>query len=137
MRSFIARTYGGFLPNYFKIIGTLLSGLTLLFITAIKIMGVDISNWDRILFKTITLDCIILGLLILVLTKEKKEDERMTIIRFKSLAYTFILAVLFVLLKPLQDMFFYKKIIDVPGQVLMLIMLVVYLTIYLFQKRIR
>jgi hypothetical protein len=124
-----------FLPNYFKKIGVVLIVLTFAPILFIKLMGVDISLYDKNLFRIITFDLFILGLLFVVWAKDKIEDERVIFIKFKSMAWAFFLAVLFALVKPLMDFVFEYRVADLPSQILVISMLVVYILFYFIQKR--
>jgi hypothetical protein len=126
-------------PNYFKKIGIAL--MLLGFIPAGIISQVDLALVKVIpkdVVKLITIDLFLLGLLFVAWAKDKVEDEMTMLMRLKAIEWTFMYAIIYVIIEPI----FYKLLdtdaienINTKGLVVM--MLMVYLIQYYIQKRAR
>lgn len=86
------------LPNSFKKIGIAIVVLTFVFLIVRKIFDLDIPVL-KIVVKRITL----LGLLLIVLAREKVEDEMIKTIRAQALSMALIMGVVYVLVQPLVN----------------------------------
>ena len=122
------------LPVYFKKIG--LAVMIFAFIPAIvvKAMSVEMVQSQKELFRVITLNAFILGLLFVAWSKDKVEDEMTVFIRLKAMAWTFTWAVLYVIIAPFIDLLFKGPIANLTGQQVVMSMLFVYLIMYYLQK---
>jgi hypothetical protein len=125
----------GLLPNYFKKIGIVVMILTFIPAVIVKAMDISMMQAQKELFKLMTMNMFILGLLFIVWAKDKVEDEMTIALRLKSMGVAFIWAVLYVVLKPLIDVLFKDPIADFKAQELVLSMLLVYLILYYIQKK--
>ncbi|AXG71249.1 hypothetical protein KORDIASMS9_03506 [Kordia sp. SMS9] len=84
------------LPNHYKKIGIAIAVLSFLTLIILKITGVEISETLKFISKRVVL----LGLLIVVLSREKVEDEMMLAIRGKALAGAFVGGAVYTLIYP-------------------------------------
>lgn len=123
------------LPVYFKKVG--LAVMILAFVPAIivKSMNFELMQSQKELFRVLTLNAFILGLLFVAWSRDKVEDEMTVSIRLKSMSWTFTWAVLYVIITPLIDLLFKDPIDDLTGQQVVMSMLFVYLIMYYLQKR--
>ncbi len=85
------------LPNSYKKIGIALVAVCLLFLIARKLFSMEISETIRFISKRVVL----VGLLIIVISKEKIEDEMIQNIRGRAFTMAFIVGVIYTLLQPL------------------------------------
>jgi hypothetical protein len=125
----------GLLPNYFKKIGLAIMVLAFVPALLVKTMNIDMAQVQKETLKYLTMNLFILGLLFVAWAKDKTEDEMTLALRLKSLSFAFIWAVLYVVGKPLTDWLFKDGIADFKAQELVLSMLLVYLFMYLLQKK--
>ncbi len=86
------------LANNWKTIGATICLLTLLTLIGIKFIDTE-PSWLRDVLKRVLL----VGLLIVVLSKEKVEDEMLQSLRAKAFTLAFIFGVLYSLVQPLAD----------------------------------
>ena len=86
------------LPNSFKAIGVGLVVLSFIALTVIKFID-DEALWVRPFLK----HAMLIGLLVISLSKEKIEDELIEVLRSKSYALAFIIGVLYTLFQPLAN----------------------------------
>ena len=86
------------LPNVWKLRGTVIC--LLVFTTMIALKFID--N-EPLWFKDVLRKALLVGLLIVTLSKEKIEDEMVTTLRFKAYTLAFIMAVLYSLIQPMAD----------------------------------
>ena len=123
------------LPVYFKKVG--LAVMILAFVPAIivKSMNFELMQSQKELFRVLTLNAFILGLLFVAWSRDTVEDEMTVSIRLKSMSWTFTWAVLYVIITPLIDLLFKDPIDDLTGQQVVMSMLFVYLIMYYLQKR--
>ncbi|MDO1500954.1 hypothetical protein Q2T40_12510 [Winogradskyella maritima] len=97
-RTKIEKLSGFQLPNRWKTIGALLS-LTV-FITMLSLKFIDTPPlWVKELLKR----SLLVGLLIVILAKEKDEDEMIASLRGKAYTLAFIFGVVYALVQPLID----------------------------------
>ena len=85
------------LPNYFKKIGL---GLALLSVVALVFNKMTV---DVLLAKTLTKYALLFGLLLISLSKEKIEDERIILIRMRSFMIAFLIGVIYTIVIPFVD----------------------------------
>lgn len=125
------------LPNVAKKIGWGLFGVSMITILATKFFDGDLE-----LLKNILKRLILLSLFIVVLSKEKVEDERVQHMRAKAFSLTFLLSAIYILVQPIVN-FIASSIID-DGQglfqdlgdfVILWFMLIVYLMFFHFIKK--
>ncbi|MEY8847696.1 hypothetical protein AB9K26_02715 [Psychroserpens sp. XS_ASV72] len=86
------------LSNSWKTIGVLISVLCFVTLMVMKISGVE-PSWINDVLKR----ALIVGFLIISLSKEKDEDEMIASLRAKSYALAFIFGVLYSLVQPAVD----------------------------------
>ena len=135
MRQHQKKNKTGLLPNYFKKVGMAVMILAILPALIIKLIDIQIAQAQKNLFKLMTMNVFILGLLFVAWAKDKVEDELTIMLRLKSMGFAFILAVLSVVMKPLTDVLFKDTLGDFKAQELVLSMLFVYLIMYYLQKK--
>lgn len=125
----------GLLPNYFKKIGIVVMILAFLPAILVKAINVEIFHLQKEGLKLLTMNSFILGLLFFAWARDKMENRKTVALRLKSICFTFIWAVIFVIIKPLTDLLFEGQIADLTPQGLILTMLLVYLILYYLQRR--
>jgi hypothetical protein len=125
------------LPNYWKKIGWGLLLISLVLILSTKFLD---GNFD--LLKSILKKAMLIGLLIVTISREKIEDEFIENLRSKSFTLAFILGVIYVLAQPLINYIAFllfkpgKAIFEDLGDFQILwFLLVVYLTAFWSLKR--
>lgn len=125
------------LPNYWKKIGWVLLIISLVLVLAIKFMD---GNFD--VLKSILEKAMLIGLLIITISREKIEDEFIQALRSKSFSFAFIVGVIFVLIQPLVNyivllLFKPEKLIfqDLGDFMILWFLLIVYLTTFWSLKR--
>lgn len=123
------------LPNYFKKVGIAVMLLTFVLIVIFKTINIKLNPANKELLKLITLNGFILGLLFIAWAKDRVEDEMTISIRLRSMGFSFLSAVLFVIINPFVEMLFKAPISNLTSQNLVLNMLFVYLFMYFFQKK--
>ena len=95
----IEKITGYQLPNKFKIVGLVLFIVSVLsIITSLKLYLVGVKYYD--LFERIALTTMVLGLLVISVSREKIEDELIAKIRLQSYNYAVIGTVLLYLMLP-------------------------------------
>ena len=125
----------GLLPNIFKKVG--IAVMLLAFVPAIvaKAVNIPLTAANKEVFRLLTMNAFILGLLFVAWAKDKVEDELTFAIRLKAMGWAFIWAILFVIIKPFVNMLFNDPVADMKSQELVLSMLIVYLLMYFIQKK--
>jgi DMSO/TMAO reductase YedYZ heme-binding membrane subunit len=126
------KQYG--IPNYFKKIGIGLIALVILSGVLVKI-GVEVAQHTKDLLRVFALNLLIVGLLLIALAKDKVEDEMIIALKMKTMAFAFIWGVLIVIIHPIIGLISNDQITGIPGQELVLQMLVLYLIVYPLSKR--
>jgi hypothetical protein len=125
------------LPVYFKKIGMVVIVLSFLPLIIVKAFDIELIKSQKELFKTLTLNILILGLVFIAWSRDKMEDEMTMSIRLSAMAWTFLWAVLLVVIKPLFDFLFYGTSSVFTAQPLVIMMLFYYLFVYYQKKRAR
>jgi hypothetical protein len=125
------------LPVYFKKIGIVVVLLSFLPLIIVKTIDIELIQYQKELFKTLTLNILILGLVFIAFSRDKIEDEMTMLIRLNSMSWTFLWAVLLVVIKPLFDILFYGTGSVFTAQPLVIMMLFYYLFVYYQKKRSR
>jgi hypothetical protein len=125
------------LPVYFKKIGLAVMVLAFVATISVRTMNVQWGIGQKEMFREFTLNGFILGLLLLACSRDKVEDEMTVLIRLKSMSWTFIWAVLYVIISPIFDLLFDDVISNLTGKQVVGSMLFVYLIMYNWQKKIR
>jgi len=83
------------LPNGFKKVGVILV------IVSFAVLVMNKLVFDNELLRSVLKHAILVGLLVISLSKEKIEDERIVNLRMRSFMFAFVIGVLFALLTPL------------------------------------
>lgn len=122
------------LPVYYKWIGIVLMIISACFIGYANLNDLDLSG-EHERYKVFTLSGFILGAFFLSFAKEKEEDERLMVLKLRSLAISFAWAVIMVVIRPLLDVIFGDELSLMSSQSLVLSMLIAYLLVYYLQKR--
>jgi glucose uptake protein GlcU len=123
------------LPGYFKMIGIAVMILAFAVAISFKSMNVALGIEQKELLRELTMNAFILGLLFLVTSRDKVEDELTLLIRLKSMSWTFVWAVFLVIVTPIIDLLFDDAIEPLSGQQVVGSMLCGYLIMYNWQKR--
>lgn len=123
------------LPVYFKKIGLAVMILAFVPTITVNLMNVQMMQNQKELFRVLTLNVFILGLLFVAWSRDKVEDEMTVSIRLKALFWTFTWTVLYVIISPFFDLFLKEPIGNLTGQQVVMNMLFVYLLIYYLQKK--
>lgn len=125
------------LPTYWKKIGWTLAIVSLVTIFSTKFVDGDFEFLKNALRRVL-----LVSLFIVVLSKEKTEDERIQHIRAKAFSLTFLLTALYILFQPIAN-FIVATILgeemslfdDLGDFVILWMMLVVYLLFYTILKK--
>jgi len=86
------------LPNVFKKVGLTVFVLSFLLLTVIKFI-----DGEPIWLKPALKQFMLVGLLVISISKEKIEDELIQILRSKSYSLAFIIGVIYIMLQPIFD----------------------------------
>jgi hypothetical protein len=100
----------------------------------IKSMHILLMQSQRELFKSLSYSGFLIGLLFIVLSRDKEEDELTIYLRLTAMLDMFVFAVIYVIIKPLIVLMFQTTFIDITGQQLVTLMLVGYLVSYYLKK---
>jgi len=122
------------LPVNFKIIGLVVMILAFVSAIIVKSVNVELMQSQKELFRVLTLNAFLLGLLFIAWSRDKVEDEMTVAIRLKSMYWTFSWAVLYVIISPFIDLLFNDPIGELAGQQVVMSMLSIYLIMYYLQK---
>jgi hypothetical protein len=125
------------LPVYFKKIGIVVIVLSFLPLIIVKAFDIELIKSQKELFKTLTLNILILGLVFIAWSRDKMEDEMTMSMRLSAMAWTFLWAVLLVVIKPLFDFLFHGTSSVFTAHPFVLMMLFYYLFVYYQKKRAR
>jgi hypothetical protein len=118
----------------FKKIGIGVIVLSILPGLIIKSMHIVLMQSQRELFKSLSYSGFLMGLLIIVLSRDKEEDELTIYLRLTAMLDMFVFAVIYVIIKPLIVLMFQTTFIDITGQQLVTLMLVGYLISYYLKR---
>ena len=122
------------IPNYFKKIGIAVVLLALLPVVLVKTRSVEMDQHMKDLFKVITTNALILGLLLIALAKDKIEDEMIGALKLRTMAFAFVFGVLIVIITPIVALISNDPISEMSGHRVVLSMLGVYLIVYYLGK---
>jgi hypothetical protein len=125
------------LPVYFKKIGIVVIVLSYLPLIIVKAFDIELIKSQKELFKTLTLNILILGLVFIAWSRDKMEDEMTMSIRLSAMAWTFLWAVLLVVVKSSLDFLFHGTSSEFTAHPFVLMMLFYYLFVYYQKKRAR
>ncbi len=134
MESKICKKRPALLPLYFKKLGITVMVLAIVSAVIVKSMNVELVQTQKELFRTLTLNAFILGLLFVAWSRDRVEDEMTVFLRLKSMSWAFIWAILYVIMNPFIDLIFKDPIGILTAQQMLLSMLIVYLIMYYLQK---
>ncbi len=127
------------LPNYYKKVGAGLFLFTLFIVLPgvwfVKQSEPQLLYPYQAFLPTLFLDFLILGLGLYAFAKDKIEDELITLLRLQSMAYAFLWVVFYVVLNPLIDYFLRNRLIELNTQIIVLMMLGLYSTMFFYQKK--
>lgn len=84
------------LPHSFKKIGIILVAVSILFLFARKLFDIDVAITLKFILKRVVL----VGLLIIAISKEKVEDEMIRTVRGQAFSMAFVAGVVYTLLQP-------------------------------------
>ncbi len=118
----------------FKKIGIGVIVLSILPGLIIKSMHIVLMQSQRELFKSLSYSGFLMGLLIIVLSRDKEEDELTIYLRLTAMLDMFVFAVIYVIIKPLIVLMFQTTFIDITGQQLVTLMLIGYLISYYLKR---
>lgn len=125
------------LPVYFKKIGIVVILLSFLPFIIVKAFDIELIKSQKELFKTLTLNILILGMVFIAWSRDKIEDEMTMSIRLSSMAWTFLWAVLLVVVRSSFDFLFHGTSSEFTAHPLVIMMLFYYLFVYYQKKRAR
>ncbi|WP_157543847.1 hypothetical protein [Mucilaginibacter paludis] len=120
------------LPNSFKKIGLMVILVPLIISVMFRIF---LPEFGRSVMALLVIDFIIIGLLLIALSKEKIDDERILTIRLKAVLSSFIVAVIYTVVSPLLNPLFGDAIKDINGQLVVFTMLLMYQIWFWLLKR--
>lgn len=123
------------LPHYFKFIGVAILVVSIIPAMVVKFMDISIDWVSQDTLKYFSLNAIITGLLILTWTKGKFENESTFSLRLKIFCLSVIFGILHMILKPFVDLLFREPLEDFSGQDFALLVLLLHLVLYSFQKK--
>ena len=119
---------------HFKKIGVVVMILSMVPGLIVKTMHIVLMESQKDLLKSLSYSGFLLGLLFIVLSRDKVEDELTIHIRITSMQEMFIFAVIYVMIKPLIVWVLQSPFTDVSGQQLVTLMLVGYLISFYLKK---
>ena len=125
------------LPVYFEKIGIVVILLSFLPLIIVKAFDIELIKSQKELFKTLTLNILILGMVFIAWSRDKIEDEMTMSIRLSSMAWTFLWAVLLVVVRSSFDFLFHGTSSEFTDHQLVIMMLFYYLFVYYLKKRAR
>jgi uncharacterized membrane protein YvlD (DUF360 family) len=126
----------GLLPNYFRKAGIAVIVLAFVPLVIARAANITLSPSGNEVFRLLSMNAFILGLLFIAWARDKVEDE-LTIAIQHSMLVAFIWGVLNVIVKPFIDMLVKDPVTDLKAQELISSMLLIYLVLYFVQKKTR
>lgn len=135
MESKLHKTAKGFFPNYFKLTGVGILIIPFLLGIFYKITNNVFLLKHSVLIKTISPTIFILGLFIIVFSKDKNEDELYVFLRLKAFASAVGAAAIMVIIRPIIDLLFMDPLTPILGQEIVIFMLLMHLMVYYLLKR--
>jgi len=124
--------YRGFLPNYFAKIGIAVIILFVLFFISGMVFEKSITIRKEII-ATIGLDGIILGLLMICLSKSKIEDEMIYLLRLQAFAKAFIFGAAYVFAVTITTLIM-KDELPITPHSLIIVELIVFIAFFELSK---
>jgi len=129
----VTSKYGrGLFPTYFKIVGLI---VIVLGFVAMFVLKPIVTPEQKPLAKTITINIVILGLFFIAWSRDKIEDEMSVHLRFHAMALSFIFGVMFSFADPIINLITGSDDFDLPGQQLVMTMLLFFIFTYAIKKR--
>lgn len=122
-------------PTYFKWIGLGTMVLSIIANVVLKQGKQELVDLNDV-YRTLTLNGFILGVFFLALSKDKVEDEMTMSFRLRSMAFSFIWAVVMVVVRPVIDIVSGDTVSMMSSQSVILSMLIVYVVSYYLNKRV-
>jgi hypothetical protein len=123
------------LPNYFRWIGLIITLLPILFLIIARSLNNELFQAHKETIKIFSINVFILGLLFIVLTKDKIEDEMTMLLRLRAMAFIFIVAVIYVITQPLIDWIWNDTFSILNSRHLVVIMLISYIIYFFILKK--
>lgn len=117
------------LPNNFKKVAIAIILLCVLVMTAV---GFELLTVDKEAVKTIVRSTVLISLLILILSRDKVEDELTLRIRLKAFATSFIYGAVMVVLDPFFNLLFEGSLLNEKGATELLISMFIFYFIIRF-----
>jgi hypothetical protein len=127
----------GLLPNYFRKAGIVVIVLAFVPLVIARVANITLSPSSNEVFRLLSMNAFIVGLLFIAWARDKVEDELTVAIRQNSMLVAFIWGVLNVIIKPFIDMLVKDPVKDLKAQELISSMLLIYLVLYFVQKKTR
>lgn len=118
------------LPNQFKFIGS----IVVLFAVITVILLKEKAPLLLPAYKPLVINAVILGLSVIIWSKDKVEDEMILTIRLRAMAGSFVAGVVYVFVAPILDFLFTDPVGIIDAQQVVLYMLIGYLLSYYIQK---
>lgn len=120
------------LPRYFKKVafGIMLFSALLVVLTILKVLPID-----KEIIKTIAKSGFLISLLLLVITRNKIEDELTLRIRLKAFAVSFIYGVVSVILEPFKNLLFGDSFLSDKGVTELLISMIFFYFLMMFKMK--
>jgi hypothetical protein len=125
------------LPNYYKWMGVIIIVVTLVFLLLFKLINPFMSAHDKLVLANVGPRVLMLGVVFIIFSKDKYENEFTGALRLKAMAFTFMLVIIVIIIQPLTDLVWKDTAMDASSMHLVLRMLVVYLLIFTLMKKIR
>jgi hypothetical protein len=134
MKSTTSKYGRGLLPTYFKPVGI---AVVILAIVGMIIFRSFIMEYEsqKALAKSITVNAIIIGLFLFSWSRDKVEDEMNLQLRFTSMGAAFIFGVVYCIIHPVVSLLIDGVNFDLPGQQLVMTMLLMFIFIFAMKKK--
>lgn len=123
------------LPTYFKWVGLATMALSVIANIVLKQGKQELVDLSEV-YRTLTLNGFILGIFFLALSKDKVEDEMTMSFRLRSMSFSFIGAIIMVVVRPVIDILSGDTISMMSSQSVVMSMLIVYVASYYLNKRV-
>lgn len=130
-------TGAGLLPAYFKKIGIVIVLITIVLVIVFKALNIEFIQAQKKTFEQFMVIPFILGLFFVAWAKDKFEDEMSLLLRLKAIGFSFICAIVSVIIGPFIDFILGDSVVQIKGQELVTIMLFAYLIYFWIQKKFR
>lgn len=124
-----------FFPNYFKKIGLGLILIAVALPLSVKFLAPEIIEGQEEFYKILFFNVLVLGLFFVAWSKDKFEDEMTMQIRMKSIGFTLMTSVFYIIFRPVVDLILQDPVTKMSAQELMMFILFMYILFYKLQKR--